>query len=147
MATRLDPVRGREWGSRLHHRRRASPLTCEQAVESLDEMAQGGSAPEAVVAHVEYCLACQAELARCHKLLRLLHQLRTSEVDLPEGIVADVLSSLESAASRSAVRSLLTGRRVAYGGAAVAAGGAATALVMLRRAKRGERQSPFQGGR
>ncbi len=128
-----ERLRARSW---LRPKRSSSPISCEQAAAYLAEMAEGAAALPEVVGHVECCLSCQAELARYHKLLRHLHQLRTCEVALPEGVVAEVLSALEKAAARSAVRSVLTGRRVAYGGAVVAAGGAAAALVMLTRAKR-----------
>jgi len=113
--------------------RRAAPLTCEQVREALPEVLDNGALPPGgLVAHVEYCLACQADLARYRKLLRLLAQLRPGEeVVVPAGIVADVLSAIESAASRSAVRSLLTGRRLAYAGAIAAAGAAGTGLVLL----------------
>lgn len=116
-------------------RRGASELCCRDAAEALADMADGSAVRPAVVSHVEYCLSCQAELARYHKMLRLLHQLKASDVVVPAGIVADVLSNLEGAAKRRAVRSILTGRRIAYGSAMVAAGGAATALVVLARAR------------
>lgn len=135
MAIRLENER--RAGGRLHTWRRGGSLACQEVSDTLAEMADGSTAPPAVISHVEYCLSCQAELARYHKLLRLLHQLRTTEVALPEGIVADVLTSLEGAAARSAVRSILTGRRVAYVGTVLAAGGAAAGLVMLARARRG----------
>jgi hypothetical protein len=136
MATRPFLSGRRERSSLLAPwRRGTSELCCQDAAEALAGMADGTAVRPSVVSHVEYCLSCQAELARYHKMLRLLHQLKASDVVVPPGIVADVLSSLEGAAKRRAVRSILTGRRLAYGSAMVAAGGAATALVALARAR------------
>lgn len=113
--------------------RRPVLLSCEQVRVELPGVLDGGAqAPSGLVQHVELCLACQAEVARYRKLMRLLQQLRRGEeVAVPAGIVADVLSSIELAASRSAVRSLLTGRRLAYGAAIAAAATAAAGLVLL----------------
>lgn len=112
--------------------RRQGSVTCEEVRESLPSILdRDAAATSALVGHVEYCLACQAELARYRRLMRLLHQLRTTEPAVPPGVVSDVLSSLEAAANRRAIRSALTGRRLAYGGAVVAAGAVATGLVAL----------------
>ena len=126
--------------------RRPSEVACEQVALELPQILDGGlPASGALVAHVEYCLGCQAELARYRKLVRLLHQLSTNDVAVPPGIVADVLSALEGAASRRAIRSVLTGRRVAYGSAvlaAVVAGSTLVGLTLARgRAERGERRT------
>jgi len=91
--------------------------------------------------HIETCLACQAELARYRKLLRTMHQLRFEMVPAPPGLLGDVLNSLEDAASRSAVRGALTGRRAAYIGgiaaaATAAAAGAGAAVVIVTRGRR-----------
>ncbi len=113
------------------------PLSCDEVHEALPGILDGtSSASGPLIDHVELCLACQAELARYRRLLRMLRQLRTAETSaavppVPPGIVADVLASLEVAAKRRAVRSVLTGRRLAYAGAVAAAGGAATALVLV----------------
>lgn len=125
-------------GNRITRRGRATPLHCVEVAGRLGAVEEGTSAPGSIVSHVERCLFCQAELARYHKLFRLLHQLRTNDVSPPDGLVADILSAVEAAASRSAVRSVLTGRRLAYAGAVTAAGGAAAALLLLARAKRSE---------
>jgi predicted anti-sigma-YlaC factor YlaD len=121
-----------------HHSRLARPwrrphaVSCEQARDALPGILDGGSpATGAVVEHVEWCLACQAEVARYHRLLRMLRQLRTTEVAVPPGIVGDVLASIEVAANRRAIRSILAGRRLAYAGAVVAGAGAAAALVLV----------------
>ena len=71
--------------------------------------------------------------ARYRRLVRLLHQLRTPEIEPPVGVIGEVLAVLEQAATRRVVRSLLTGRRAAYAGALVGAGGATAGLVILAR--------------
>ena len=109
-------------------------MSCEEVAVALPQILDGAStAPSAMVAHVETCLGCQAELARYRKLVRLLQQLRTAEVEPPPGVVADVLGAIEDAANRHVIRSVLTGRRLVYGGAVAAAGGAAVGLVVLAR--------------
>lgn len=117
--------------------RRSAPATsCTEVAAALPLILEGGSAaPAGVVEHVEACLVCRGELARYRKVVRLLHQLRSAEVEPPPGFAAEVLATLEAAASRQMVRSLLTGRRVAYAGAVAAAGGATAGLVMLARAR------------
>jgi anti-sigma factor RsiW len=97
--------------------------------------------PADVQAHVETCLRCQAELARYRRLLRALQQLRTRYLDPAPGLLAQTLASLEEAGEQRAVRSIVTGRRLAYagaiGGAAVAAGAAATVVIVARSRRRG----------
>lgn len=120
------------FGRRVWPWRRQGTVTCEQVGPALPAILDGDISPSSdLVEHVEYCLYCQAELGRYRKLLRLLHQLRQSEVAVPPGVVGDVLSSLESAANRRAIRSLLTGRQLAYGSAVAASVGAGTALVLV----------------
>lgn len=62
--------------------------------------------------HVEQCLRCQAELSQYRKLLRAMHALRSDQADVPSGAVADVLARLEAAGEQSAVRAVITGRKV-----------------------------------
>lgn len=112
--------------------RRQGAVSCDEVREALPSILdRDATASSALVGHVEYCLACQAELARYRRLMRLLHQLQTSEPAVPPGIVSDVLSSLEAAANRRAIRSVLTGRRLAYSGAVLAAVAVAASLVLL----------------
>jgi len=114
--------------------RRPAEVSCEQARTELPLVLEGDvTASRTLVAHVETCLGCQAELARYRRLVRLLHQLRTPEIEPPVGLVGEVLAVLEQAATRRVVRSLLTGRRAAYAGALVGAGGATAGLVILAR--------------
>ena len=87
--------------------------------------------------HVNSCLACQAELARYHKLLKALRTLRTQYLTPAPGTLAQTLAALTEAQERRAIRSMVSGRRGAYigaiGGAAVAAGAAAAAVALARR--------------
>ncbi len=125
---------GRSWVTLARPRRRPGSVSCSEVAVQLPRILDDGlpaSAP--LVAHVETCLSCQAELARYRKLIRLLHQLAATEVDPPPGLVADVLEVVGTAAKRRMVRSVLTGRSLAYAGAVVAAGGAAAGLVALAR--------------
>lgn len=89
--------------------------------------------------HVEQCLRCQAELSQYRKLLRAMHALRSDQADVPSGAVADVLARLEAAGEQSAVRAVITGRKVAYLGgiaAATAAAGAGAAIVLANRGRK-----------
>jgi hypothetical protein len=88
-----------------------------------------------VVEHVGHCLRCQSELAKYHKLLRLLNQLRAIRIEPPPGAVADVLDALEEAAQRRVIRSALGGRRLAYAGAIVAPAAAIVAVTAVRRGR------------
>lgn len=107
--------------------------SCDEVRDALPGILDGeANAPSGLVEHVEYCLSCQAEVAGYRRLLRLLHQLRAFEVSVPPGVVSDVLSALEAAANRRAMRSLLTGRRLGYCGAVLAAAAVATVLVLVR---------------
>ncbi len=90
--------------------------------------------------HVERCLRCQAELAQYRKLLRIMQSLRADVATPPVGLLGDVLTHLEAAGERSAVRAALTGRKVAYLGgiaAATAAAGAGAAIVLVTRGRKG----------
>ena len=117
--------------------RKVSPLACDEVRAELPAVLdREGSAQAGLVEHVEYCLSCQAELARYRRLVRLLHQLRSSEATLAPGVVSDVLAAIEQAASRRAVRSVLTGRRLAYASAVVVGVGVAIFVLGLTRAHR-----------
>jgi hypothetical protein len=123
--------------------RRNGAVTCEEIAERLPHILDHGvPAGGAVVAHVESCLRCQAELARYRRLVRLLHQLQTVEVEPPPGVVADVLSVVEQVAARRLIRSALSGRFLAYLGASLAAAGAGAGLVALAVAHRRHTEVP-----
>jgi anti-sigma factor RsiW len=126
---------GKSWVSVARPRRRPSPVTCSEVSLALPRILDDGlPAAAPLVSHVESCLACQAELARYRRLIRLLRQLAATEVEPPPGVVADILSAVGNVAQRRMIRSVLTGRRLAYAGAVGAAGGAAVGLVALARA-------------
>ena len=90
--------------------------------------------------HVEGCLRCQAEVAQYRRLLKALHNLRTEVLTPAPGLVTDVLARIEEAGERTAVRSMLKGRRAAYaGGIAVAAVGAGAGAALVLATRRGRR--------
>ncbi len=95
---------------------------------------------EATQAFIESDLRCQAELARYRKLLRTLEQLRTRYLEPSPGLLAATLTALAEEGERRVVHSIITGRRLAYAGAAlggaVAAGAAAAAVVLARSRRR-----------
>ncbi len=114
----------------------AGSVSCAEVAGMLPMVLDGWSAaPEQVVDHVGSCLRCQSELAKYHKLLRLLNQLRAHRVEPPPGVVADVLDALEKAAQRRVIRSVLTGRRLVYAGALAASAGAVVAVTVARRGR------------
>jgi hypothetical protein len=99
--------------------------------------------------HVESCLRCQAELVQYRKLIRVLHALRTEVLAPGAGFAADILEGLEEAGERSALRSLLAGRRplplaLPYVVVATAAAGAGVA-VAARGCPRGVRTRRWRG--
>ncbi len=89
--------------------------------------------------HVESCLRCQADLVQYRKLLRALHHLRTEVLEPAPGLLPEILATLEAAGERHALRSMLTGRRLAYAGGIAAAPpppGPPGALLLATRGKR-----------
>ena len=106
----------------------------------LPETVEGTPVGLAMQTHIESCLRCQAELARYRRMLRALQQLRTRFLEPSPSLLAQTLAALEEAGERHAVRSLLSGRRLAYagaiGGAALATAGTAAALLLARSRRR-----------
>jgi hypothetical protein len=120
---------------------RSEPVVrCEDVADLLPAIVDGSAHPDRrVVAHVEGCLRCQAELVQYRRLLRALHHLRTDVLEPAPGVLTGILTHLEQAGERGAVRSILSGRRGAYvGGIAVAtaAAGAAGAIVLVSRGRK-----------
>jgi anti-sigma factor RsiW len=116
-------------------------MRCEDVAQILPGAVDRWTAVDlSVQRHVESCLRCQAELARYRKMLRGLQLLRTRYLEPAPGLLATTLTAIEEAGERHVVRSILTGRRLAYagalGGAAVAAGAAATAVIVHRSRRR-----------
>lgn len=114
-------------------------MRCDELADDLAAMADGtGKLSRGQRRHVEHCLRCQAEVVQYRKLLRAMRSLRTEVLEPAPGLVADVLASLEEAGEQQAIRSLLSGRRIAYlsGLAAATAAGAAGAIVFATRTRR-----------
>ena len=114
-------------------------MQCDDIADLLAEAADGtGVLDRAARRHVERCLRCQAELVQYRRLLRALHNLRTEVIEPAPGLLPELLATLGAAGERHAIRSLLTGRRLAYGAgiAAATAAGAAGALLYAKSAKK-----------
>ncbi len=114
-------------------------VQCEDLTEALASTAEGaGHLGRAERRHVERCLRCQAEIVQYRKLLRTMRALRTDVLEPAPGLLADILANLEEAGERHAIRSVLSGRRIAYLGglAAATAAGAAGAIVFASRTRR-----------
>src|SRR4051794_41925396 len=93
-------------------------MRCDEVARILPEAVDRGAAVDlSVQRHIETCLRCQAELARYRKMLRGLQLLRTRYLEPAPGLLAQTLAALEEAGERHAVRSILSGRRLAYVGA------------------------------
>jgi hypothetical protein len=115
-------------------------VRCDDVADRLSQVAEGSIRLDgAARRHVEGCLRCQAEIVQYRKLLRALHAMRTEVLDPAPGLVSDILAALEEAGEKHAIRSMLSGRRVAYVGgiAAATAAGAAGALVLATLSRRG----------
>jgi hypothetical protein len=111
-------------------------LLCEDLSVALASTAEGeGHLGRAERRHVERCLRCQAEVVQYRKLLRAMRTLRTEVIEPAPGLLADILAGIEEAGERQAVRSALSGRRIAYLGG-LAAAGAAGAIVFATRTRR-----------
>jgi hypothetical protein len=114
-------------------------LQCEDLSDALAATGEGtGHLSRAERRHVERCLRCQAEVVQYRKLLRTLRTLRTDVLEPAPGLLADILANLEESGERHAIRSILSGRRIAYLGglAAATAAGAAGAIVYASRTRR-----------
>jgi hypothetical protein len=110
-------------------------MRCEEVADQLAGAADGSvRLARAERRHVERCLRCQVDLVQHRKVLRSLRSLRSEVVEPAPGLLADILAGLEGAPAlqRHAVRSFLSGRRVAYLGglAAATAAGAVSAIVL-----------------
>lgn len=117
-------------------------MQCEEIADELAGLVDGSATfGRTRQRHVEQCLRCQAEIVQYRKLLRALHSLRTDVLLPAPGLLPEILARIEEAGESHAVRSLLTGRRVAYLGgiAAATAAGAAGALVLATRSRRSSR--------
>jgi anti-sigma factor RsiW len=116
-------------------------MHCDEIARRLPTVVEGDEPVDLwMQRHIESCLRCQAELARYRKMLRGLQLLRTRYLEPAPGLLAATLAAIEAAGERQAVRSILTGRRIAYvsaiGGAALAASATATAVLVHRSRRR-----------
>ena len=114
-------------------------MRCDEVAELLPAVADGTAmADRTARRHVERCLRCQAELVQYRKLLRALHNLRTEVLEPAPGVLPGILATLEAAGERRALRSMMTGRRLAYAGGIAAAteAGAAGALLYASRGRK-----------
>ncbi len=108
---------------------------CDKLAETLAGVADGSVVLDAdEQAHVDACLRCQADLVQYRRVLRAMRAMRTEVLRPPPGLLADIVNGLEAAGERQVLRSIITGRRVAYIGgiAAATAAGAAGALIAAR---------------
>ncbi|MGQ0825621.1 MAG: hypothetical protein ACT4OX_11465 [Actinomycetota bacterium] len=114
-------------------------MRCEEVAVLLPSLVDGiDEANVAVQRHVQTCLRCQAEVARYRKLVRTLEQLRTRYIEPTPGLLGETLVALSDAAGRGALRTYVTSRRLAYGGATVGAAAlaAGTAALLITRSRR-----------
>jgi hypothetical protein len=115
-------------------------VRCEDVALLLPEAVDANQAVDLPVQrHIETCLRCQAELARYRRMLRGLQLLRTQFLEPAPGLLTSTLAALEEASERHAIRSALTGRRLAYAsaiGGALAAASATAVAVLVHRARR-----------
>jgi hypothetical protein len=117
-------------------------MRCDEAVEFVAQAADGTPvADRGARRHIERCLRCQAELVQYRKLLKALHTMRTEILEPAPGLLPEILANIEAAGERHAIRSMLSGRRVAYlGGIAAATGAAAAgAIIVASRSRKGTR--------
>lgn len=114
-------------------------MQCDDLTEVLAAVADGSAIDDLESRrHVEGCLRCQADLVQYRKLLRTLHNLRTEVLEPAPGLLSDILANLEAAGERHALRSMITGRRLAYaGGIAAATAAGAAGMLFFSRGKRG----------
>lgn len=109
---------------------------CDRLAETLAGVADdSGVLSDTDAAHVAGCLRCQADLVQYRKVLRALRDMHDETLRPPTGLLTEILDGLDNANERQMLRSIITGRRVAYIGgiAAATAAGAAGAIFASRR--------------
>ena len=114
-------------------------MRCDDLARALSATTDGQPLQGRAKVHVDGCLRCQAELVQYRKLINVLRTLRTEVLAPGPSLAADILEGLEQAGERSAVRSLLDGRRPLHlrdlAVATAAAVGAGAVLAARRRAR------------
>ena len=114
-------------------------VRCDELDVQLSEVAGGNvELSRPVRRHVEGCLRCQAELVQYRRILGVLRSMRIEVLEPAPGLIAEILTQIEIAGERTAIRSLLTNHKVAYFGgiAAATAAGAAGAILVASRTRR-----------
>jgi hypothetical protein len=114
-------------------------MRCDEVAALLPSLVDGVDETNlAIERHVQECLRCQTDLVRYRKLVRNLELLRTRYIEPTPGLLGDTLAALTDAAERSAFRTIVTGRRLAYAGAigGTAVATAATAALLIVRSRR-----------
>ncbi|MGH9114938.1 MAG: hypothetical protein ACRDWW_03820 [Acidimicrobiales bacterium] len=107
---------------------------CTEVADSLPWMAGGGyGVADDVVAHVERCLRCQAEVAGYRRIVRDLRAMRHESVTPPPGALAAVLAALEAAGAAQHLAGGAWAMRAAYVGGITVATGAGVLVWMSRR--------------
>jgi len=111
---------------------------CGAVSEELPLVVDGARRPSAAMAaHLESCLACQAELAGYRRLLRVLRSLKEQPVSLPAGgpdvVSAALRAQLGYRQRRVVGKWLVTGAMAAAG--ATALGTAAIVILWARRSR------------
>jgi anti-sigma factor RsiW len=121
-------------------------VKCAEVAEQLPALLDaGGTASLEVRQHIEGCLRCQADLVRYRRMLRELREMRTRFLEPSPDALSQTLAALWEAGERRAIRSMITGRRLAYAGAVggiVTTAAVAGVLITLRSRKR----APSVGG-
>lgn len=116
-------------------------MRCDELARALSAAIDGEALDARASRHVGSCLRCQAELAQYRKLIRVLRTLRAEGLSPGPSLAVDVLAGLEQGGGRSAVRSLVGGRRpFGVSGLVVAGAAAAGAGAVLARRQRPHRR-------
>jgi anti-sigma factor RsiW len=115
-------------------------VKCDEVAEQLPALLDaGGTASLEVRQHIEGCLRCQADLVRYRRMLRELREMRTRFLEPSPDALSQTLAAIWEAGERRAIRSMITGRRLAYAGAVggiVTTAAVAGVLITLRSRRR-----------
>jgi len=118
---------------------------CAEVVNELALVVDKKSSPSRLLlAHLDECLSCQAELSQYRRLLKMLAELQNESERLPEGMLANLVGGITRAAERRAIRDLLTSRRGVYLFSIAAAVLVVSTLIALF-GSRSSRLSPGKG--
>ena len=109
-------------------------MQCDTVSLELAEAADGSVVlAECTQSHLDRCLRCQAEQVQYRKLLRGLESLRAHHLTPEDGLLEEILASVQPLATIHKLHRLNhKHRKVAYIGS-IAAAGAAGAIVLATR--------------